>query len=60
MGFYVFFVKNQISNSQKSNNSSTVAIPTRTPITVTPILDELNIASPDADLILIEKDIQGL
>lgn len=63
MGFYVFFVKNQLNTIRKSStdNTSTV-IPTVTIApTVTPAsVDEINVASPDADLKGIEKDVQGL
>lgn len=57
---YVFFARNQLSQ-QASTNSSTVAPiisiePTATPVSI----DEIEIASPEADLELIENDVQGL
>lgn len=60
MGYYVFFAKNQLS--KKTSNTST-AIPTVTavPTPTTPAtIDEIIIASPEADLKLIEQDVQGL
>lgn len=62
IGYYVFFAKNQLNTAQKKSidNTSTVIptaiVPTATPATV----DEVQVASPDADLNGIEKDIQGL
>lgn len=63
MGGYIFFTKNQLNKKQKtaSENTSTI-IPTATIVpTVTPgSVDEIDVASPDADLNAIEQDLQGL
>lgn len=63
MGGYVLFAKNQLNNKQKTAAENTsIAIPTTTITpTVTPAtINEVMVASPEADLINIEKDIQGL
>lgn len=63
MWLYVLFVKNQMTNQQKASAGNTsIVTPTVTPIpTPTPAtVDEINVASPDADLKGIENDIQGL
>jgi hypothetical protein len=59
---YLFFVKNQLNTAQKSSIESTsvviptIILPTATPATV----DDINVASPDADLKTIEVDAQSL
>lgn len=63
MAFYVFFVKNQLKTAQKASTENTnIVIPTTTiqPTATPATVDEIEIASPDADLSDIEADIQGL
>lgn len=64
MGGYVYFAKNQLKSAQKisTENSTSTAIPTETTApTITPAtVEELNVESPDADLKIIEGDLQGL
>ncbi len=63
MGFYVFFVKNQLNTAQKTSTENTdTVVPTATiaPIVTPASVDEINLASPDADLKDIEADLQGL
>lgn len=63
MGFYVFFVQKQLNITQKtSTENASVVIPTATPIpTVTPTsIDEVEIASPEADLNEIENEVGNL
>lgn len=64
MGGYVFFAKNRLNSIQKTSieNSTSTAIPTETIApTLTPAtVEELNVESPDADLKIIEGDLQGL
>lgn len=63
IGSYVLFVKNQLSNQQKVSTENTSVIipsPTITPTPTPATVDEINVASPDADLNEIEKDLQGL
>lgn len=62
MGFYVFFAKNQLNTAQKATTDNTsIAIPT---VTIAPsepaTVDEVIVASPDADLKDLEADLQGL
>ncbi len=64
MGAYLIFAKNQLNNAQKSAlNSRTVnpvAKPTITPTVAPTRIEDINIASPEADLNQIDKDVQGL
>lgn len=61
MGFYVFFVKNQINSAKKASTENTsVIIPTIVPTAAPVTLDEIDVSSPDADLKGIEADLQGL
>ncbi|MDO8583150.1 MAG: hypothetical protein Q7R51_01320 [bacterium] len=60
---YILFAKNKIENAQKATteNNSTI-VPSATP-TVTPTLtpeEDLEVASPEADLIDLEADVKGL
>ena len=58
---YVLFAKNQINKAQKAttdNSSSVLPSPTTVP-TLAPE-EDLEVASPEADLMDIEKDLQGL
>lgn len=58
---YIIFVKNRINNQQKrSAENTSVIIPTITPTPTPASVEEIDVASPDADLNNIEKDIQGL
>lgn len=61
MAFYVFFVKNQLSNKQKTSAENTsIVIPTITATATPATVDQVSVASPDADLKAIESDVQGL
>jgi len=63
MGYYAMFAKNQINTDQKvATENKTTVIPAATPTPeVTPAtVEEVNIASPDADLNGIQTDVQGL
>jgi hypothetical protein len=62
MGYYVFFARNQINTARdKSSENSTVVIPTVTRESTTQTtIEGVTIASPEADLVDLEKDQQGL
>lgn len=61
MGTYVFFVQNQVKTVQKTPaNTSVVMPPTVAPTVIPATVEEVNVASPDADLKSIENDTQGL
>lgn len=61
LGTYVFFVKNQLSTAKKTSTQNTsTAIPTIVPTATPATIEEINVASPDADLKTIETDVQGL
>jgi len=63
MGYYIMFAKNKIEMTQKAATENTsVVVPTATITpTVTPAaIDQINVASPDADLNGLDKDVQGL
>lgn len=62
MGGYVFFVKNRLNIAQKTPINTSNIIPTATiePIVTPATVDQINVASPDADLKTIESDVQGL
>lgn len=64
MGYYVFFAKGQMDQAKKaaSENASVVTAPkvTVTPVVTPATIDEVEIASPDAELNLLDKDVQGL
>jgi hypothetical protein len=50
-----------MNNVQKTSTQNTsVVIPTVTPTVVPATVDQINVASPDADLKSIENDVQGL
>ncbi len=58
---YVMFAKNQLSNKQKTDTSNqSVVLPTATIAPTKTPENDLDIASPEADLQDIEKDVQGL
>lgn len=59
---YVLFVKNRLNTAQKAatDNTSTVIPTTTAPTTIPATAEEINVASPDADLKAIEDDVQGL
>jgi hypothetical protein len=63
MGAYVMFVKNQISNEKKvatQIQSTVIPTPTVQPEVTPATVDAVNVASPDADLNTLDKDVQGL
>lgn len=61
IGGYVFFAKNQMNNKQKAaTDNQSVVIPTATTAPTVAPEDDLEIASPEADLSDIEQDLQGL
>jgi len=61
MTVYILFVKNQLNTARKTATDNTsIAIPTTTPTAIPATVDEINVASPDADLKAIEDDVQGL
>lgn len=68
MGSYILFAKNQLNTTQKTSSESntSTAIPTSTIVPTEAIVispaaaDDVNVASPDADLKSIEKDLQEL
>jgi len=64
MAAYVIFANNRTKITQQNTaNNSIIAIPTKTPVATSPTpatIEEINVASPDADLNGIEKDIQEL
>ena len=58
---YILFAKGQLSNTQKittDNNSSVLPSPTTVP-TLAP-QDDLEVLSPEGDIIDIETDVKGL
>lgn len=63
MGSYILFANNRLDFTQKTTTENTSAvIPTATaiPTPPPPVIEDINIASPDADLKSIESDLQGL
>jgi len=63
MGAYVMFAKNQISNEKKAATqiqSTIIPTPTVQPEVTPATVDDVNVASPDADLNTLDKDVQGL
>jgi uncharacterized protein HemX len=63
MGVYVVFVKNQTSNEKKvatQIQSTVIPTPTIQPEVTPATVDDVNVASPDADLNTLDKDVQGL
>jgi uncharacterized protein HemX len=63
MGFYVFFAKNQFNTAQKAttdNTSTVIPEATTAPTAIPATVDEIIVASPEADLNAIENDVQGL
>ena len=60
---YILFAKTQMNNAQKASmENSSVVIPSPSP-TLVPTLtpeEDLEVASPEADLIDIEADVKGL
>jgi len=63
MGVYVVFVKNQTSNERKvatQIQSTVIPTPTVQPEVTPATVDNVNVASPDADLNTLDKDVQGL
>ena len=58
---YVFFAKNRISNTQKTAGTNKSVVLPKVTVAPTAIpVDNLDIASPEADLQGIEQDVQGL
>jgi len=63
MGTYVMFAKNQINNEKKvatQIKSTIIPTPTVQPEVTPATVDDVNVASPDADLNTLDKDVQGL
>jgi uncharacterized protein HemX len=63
MGGYVMFAKNQMNTQQKvatENQNTVIPAPTVQPVVTPATVDDVNIASPDADLNSLDKDVQGL
>jgi len=62
MGGYIMFARNQIEVQQKAatENTSIIVPPTPTPTLAPATVDDVNIASPEADLNGLDKDVQGL
>lgn len=61
MAVYILFAKNQLGNTQKTtteNSSSVLPSPTRIP-TVAP-LEDLEISSPEADLLELDANVKDL
>lgn len=58
---YVMFSQNQMNNAEKAatDNSSTV-LPTPTAIPTLAPEEDLEVASPEADLLELEADVKGL
>lgn len=61
MGGYVFFAKNQMDNKQKTSTPiQSVVLPTPTLAPTLAPEEDLEVASPEADLLEIEADLKGL
>lgn len=63
MAAYILFAKNQMNSNQKTtgdNNSSVLPSPTATTVPTPNPENDLEAASPEADLIDIEADVKGL
>lgn len=61
MGAYVFFVKNQLKTAQKAAINTSVVIPTAIPAIVIPAtVEEIIVASPEAELNEIDNYVQSL
>jgi uncharacterized protein HemX len=63
IGAYVIFAKNQINNEKKAATqiqSTVIPTPTVQPEVTPATVDDVNVASPDADLKTLDKDVQGL
>lgn len=61
MGVYVFFAQSQIQKTQQvSTDNQSAVIPTATAVPTIAPENDLELASPEADLLDIEKDLQGL
>lgn len=58
---YVLFTKNQMNNAQKAttDNSSSV-MPTPTVVPTLAPEDDLEVGSPEADLLELDADVKGL
>ena len=63
VGAYVMFTKNQISSEKKAatqTQSTVIPTPTVQPEVTPASVDDVNVASPDADFNTLDKDVQGL
>ena len=63
IGGYILFAKNQLNNTQKTatdNTSSVLPSPTPTLVPTLAPEEDLEVSSPEADLINIEADVKGL
>lgn len=62
MAAYALFAKNQLSNTQKTTTDNTIVV-TPTPTPVPPTLapeEDLEISSPEADLLDLDADVKAL
>lgn len=61
MAAYVLFAKNQMNNTQKTttDNSSTI-IPTPTAVPTLAPEEDLELGSPEGDLLELDADVKGL
>ena len=63
IGGYILFAKSQMNNTQKTatdNTSSVLPSPTPTLVPTLAPEEDLEVSSPEADLINIEADVKGL
>ncbi len=61
MAAYILFAKNQVNENQKAaTDNSSLELPTPTQVPTPAPEEDLEVASPEADLLDLEADLKGL